>query len=53
MGPQLDSCGRSDSADSARPPPKRLQWGRNLTVAEGYMGPPARAGHERFNGAAT
>ena len=34
MGPQLDSCGRPAIA----PPPLAsvsLQWGRNLTVAEG------------------
>ena len=34
MGPQLDSCGRYDKdvAVIAKP---LLQWGRNLTVAEG------------------
>ena len=37
MGPQLDSCGRhmiGDSSVFGGPP---LQWGRNLTVAEGSL----------------
>ena len=34
MGPQLDSCGRA-GWDNFTPKEYRLQWGRNLTVAEG------------------
>ena len=53
MGPQLDSCGRQvyQTKTAAR---AWLQWGRNLTVAEG---PPRRPSTLRalqgFNGAAT
>ena len=38
MGPQLDSCGRMVHGRHARPKPCALQWGRNLTVAEGADG---------------
>ena len=34
MGPQLDSCGRL-IGHFLTPDEIRLQWGRNLTVAEG------------------
>ena len=34
MGPQLDSCGRQNCCPCCGQP-YRLQWGRNLTVAEG------------------
>ena len=34
MGPQLDSCGRPPRRTTCSSPPP-LQWGRNLTVAEG------------------
>ncbi len=37
MGPQLDSCGRT-SRSIRRGADRRLQWGRNLTVAEGRVG---------------
>ena len=39
MGPQLDSCGRDAPCPKARAGP-RLQWGRNLTVAEGRAAAP-------------
>ena len=35
MGPQLDSCGRSDCSFDRLASSALLQWGRNLTVAEG------------------
>ena len=35
MGPQLDSCGRARDVIDVRLQPGALQWGRNLTVAEG------------------
>ena len=35
MGPQLDSCGRLAAARLAQTLNVKLQWGRNLTVAEG------------------
>ena len=35
MGPQLDSCGRAVKAPMIRGAMSLLQWGRNLTVAEG------------------
>ena len=46
MGPQLDSCGRSSDAEEDAVGGAQLQWGRNLTVAEGAppaakRGPPA------------
>ena len=34
MGPQLDSCGRT-GRDGKTTATNVLQWGRNLTVAEG------------------
>ena len=37
MGPQLDSCGRRGSQALRDLPDEALQWGRNLTVAEGRM----------------
>ena len=37
MGPQLDSCGRLTIAHKTLAAPE-LQWGRNLTVAEGCSG---------------
>ena len=53
MGPQLDSCGRffaiMDDVNRSL-----LQWGRNLTVAEGLKSAPAILVYGgRFNGAAT
>ena len=39
MGPQLDSCGRAEISQ-AQIEIVKLQWGRNLTVAEGFI-PPA------------
>ena len=36
MGPQLDSCGRGGTAGMI-PEDPGLQWGRNLTVAEGLV----------------
>ena len=36
MGPQLDSCGWHDEAAANRATMAGLQWGRNLTVADGY-----------------
>ena len=52
MGPQLDSCGRRPMRTPIpdRPP---LQWGRNLTVAEGGGGRMGVDGGISFNGAAT
>ena len=38
MGPQLDSCGRRSRPRRRRLATGRLQWGRNLTVAEGVCG---------------
>ena len=35
MGPQLDSCGRACRPPLSACPSFVLQWGRNLTVAEG------------------
>ena len=35
MGPQLDSCGRIELNPDRVGAIRRLQWGRNLTVAEG------------------
>ena len=35
MGPQLDSCGRVKIKRTGKCPECSLQWGRNLTVAEG------------------
>ena len=37
MGPQLDSCGRTDR-EIVDLRVLSLQWGRNLTVAEGSLG---------------
>ena len=37
MGPQLDSCGRAKTTESAQAPRRALQWGRNLIVAEGRI----------------
>ena len=37
MGPQLDSCGRGPCRGRLSVGPLKLQWGRNLTVAEGYI----------------
>ena len=37
MGPQLDSCGRL-TGGVLRALGRRLQWGRNLIVAEGGLG---------------
>ena len=52
MGPQLDSCGRLDAfIDQAHG--YALQWGRNLTVAEGRKEHAWHTPHKRFNGAAT
>ena len=53
MGPQLDSCGRSGSR-TATGPSSGLQWGRNLTVAEGIeLAKLEIGGRGGFNGAAT
>ena len=49
MGPQLDSCGRRRAAPLAALR-KRLQWGRNLTVAEGSSGGAAVAADEASMG---
>ena len=35
MGPQLDSCGRRSATRRPVSTSRQLQWGRNLTVAEG------------------
>ena len=35
MGPQLDSCGRETLDKEQYETDNGLQWGRNLTVAEG------------------
>ena len=53
MGPQLDSCGRDDGSPCDRCEADQLQWGRNLTVAEGGRVLGAGRGWYRFNGAAT
>ena len=52
MGPQLDSCGRRrvEAPLNVAPP---LQWGRNLTVAEGPYPSTWPACRACFNGAAT
>ena len=53
MGPQLDSCGRRGRRAN-RDWADELQWGRNLTVAEGSSPAARRArSHRCFNGAAT
>ena len=46
MGPQLDSCGRDRAVGKLAGILERLQWGRNLTVAEG----PGRAPRVRRRG---
>ena len=53
MGPQLDSCGRRPAGEALPLAKALLQWGRNLTVAEGKA---LRAADPKvicFNGAAT
>ena len=44
MGPQLDSCGRHVIGDYFLASIQKLQWGRNLTVAEGAPLPRPPAG---------
>ena len=39
MGPQLDSCGRNAYTLHPSVHEPSLQWGRNLTVAEGQRSP--------------
>ena len=53
MGPQLDSCGRWFKALDKATQAAELQWGRNLTVAEGEPGDDRLGDLVRFNGAAT
>ena len=54
MGPQLDSCGRCSHMGGRRGRPASLQWGRNLTVAEGVGRRKEEEDEEAsFNGAAT
>ena len=54
MGPQLDSCGRGDFLKVTGVVAASLQWGRNLTVAEGISTrSPASSAASCFNGAAT
>ena len=54
MGPQLVRCGKTSPRSSAAPAPTRLQWGRNLFVAERVsMIMLARSVSCGFNGAAT
>ena len=53
MGPQLDSCGRLEGGPPAQAASNALQWGRNLTVAEGPHGSRPTMQSKRFNGAAT
>ena len=53
MGPQLDSCGRVYAARTAALEALELQWGRNLTVAEGMSSAAPGGSPECFNGAAT
>ena len=52
MGPQLDSCGRGAQSKSGLAD-TWLQWGRNLTVAEGCGAHGATMAASGFNGAAT
>ena len=52
MGPQLDSCGRIGMVGESKAGNK-LQWGRNLTVAEGRRTSPTGSFPWGFNGAAT
>ena len=52
MGPQLDSCGRFPLG-GRRDGRVMLQWGRNLTVAEGTRPQQQTHSHRSFNGAAT
>ena len=52
MGPRPFGRGRITMVRRARAPHK-LQWGRDLSVAEGAFGAAAGAGGEGFNGAAT
>ena len=52
MGPQPFGCGRLGSL-SEEPVRKELQWGRNLSVAEGSQGRSCARRPRSFNGAAT
>ena len=52
MGPQPFGCGRSEALQPIRDV-QMLQWGRNLSVAEGPRPAAARPSAWRFNGAAT
>ena len=52
MGPQPFGCGRLNlGRQPVTVPP--LQWGRNLSVAEGVASKPGRGNGACFNGAAT
>ena len=53
MGPQLDSCGRASTQSTGVGTVSMLQWGRNLTVAEGEGQAWRKARMSGFNGAAT
>ena len=53
MGPQLDSCGRFFAAVGQAWEASMLQWGRNLTVAEGMSPLLETTQRLGFNGAAT
>ena len=53
MGPQPFGCGRGGILIGADIEGDRLQWGRNLSVAEGCRRGPRAPGDDRFNGAAT
>ena len=52
MGPQLDSCGRKIDLTELKYT-TMLQWGRNLTVAEGEAFKKTFRTCSSFNGAAT
>ena len=52
MGPQPFGCGRINALDNIAAA-NLLQWGRNLSVAEGKPWEAALAAMRRFNGAAT
>ena len=52
MGPQPFGCGRT-YLSSRNPVIMSLQWGRNLSVAEGAGTPPPPPAPKTFNGAAT
>ena len=53
MGPRPFGRGRPWAARHAWFEPAMLQWGRDLSAAEGCRGAPPRALRSSFNGAAT